>query len=376
MNEQDRFIFGGIFLGHNEENLINEASTFITTCYHELNKTKEEIEERIAKIVDDIQVKGYYTHTLEELEHGSKMAWRNSNRCIGRLFWDRLRVIDARDLNSEHAIFEMLKSHIQTATNGGKIIPTITVFRQTMKELPTIRILNHQLIRYAGYEKKEGVIGDSASVDFTRFCQSLGWDGEGTAFDLLPLVVQIDNQPPKWVKLPKDLVQEVAIHHPRQDIFGEVPVKWYAVPVVSDMELEIGGIRYTAAPFNGWYMGTEIGARNLADESRYNLLPLVARQLGLNTDSNRSLWRDKALVELNEAVLHSFYESGVSIVDHHTAAQQFNVFERNECKVDREVTGRWSWLIPPVSPATTKIFHKRYNDKVVTPNFFRRDCAY
>ena len=27
------------------------------------------------------------------------------------------------------------------------------------------------------------------------------------------------------------------------------------------------------APFNGWYMGTEIGARNLADADRYDLLP-------------------------------------------------------------------------------------------------------
>ena len=36
-------------------------------------------------------------------------------------------------------------------------------------------------------------------------------------------------------------------------------MKWYGVPMISDMRLEIGGISYTAAPFNGWYMGTEIG---------------------------------------------------------------------------------------------------------------------
>ena len=39
------------------------------------------------------------------------------------------------------------------------------------------------------------------------------------------------------------------------------------------MCLEIGGICYPAAPFNGWYMGTEIGARNLADTDRYDQLP-------------------------------------------------------------------------------------------------------
>ena len=63
--------------------------------------------------------------------------------------------------------------------------------------------------------------------------------------------------------------------------------------------LEIGGIMYTAAPFNGWYMGTEIGARNLADEGRYNKLPLIAKLMGQDTSSETTLWRDRALVELN-----------------------------------------------------------------------------
>ena len=76
--------------------------------------------------------------------------------------------------------------------------------------------------------------------------------------------------------------------------------------MISDMRLEIGGISYTAAPFNGWYMGTEIGARNLADHDRYNLLPAVAEMMDLDTSRNGTLWKDKALVELNVAVLHSF----------------------------------------------------------------------
>ena len=33
-----------------------------------------------------------------------------------------------------------------------------------------------------------GVIGDSHSAVFTDFCQELGWQGEGTNFDVLPLV--------------------------------------------------------------------------------------------------------------------------------------------------------------------------------------------
>ena len=54
--------------------------------------------------------------------------------------------------------------------------------------------------------------------------------------------------------------------------FDELKLKWYAVPGVSCLMLEIGGLRFTAAPFNGWYLVTEIGARDLGDPMRYNML--------------------------------------------------------------------------------------------------------
>jgi nitric oxide synthase oxygenase domain/subunit len=53
------------------------------------------------------------------------------------------------------------------------------------------------------------------------------------------------------------------------------------------MRLTIGGVQYPLAPFNGWYMGTEIGARNLADADRYDMLPTVAARLGLDTSRSR-----------------------------------------------------------------------------------------
>ena len=49
-------------------------------------------------------------------------------------------------------------------------------------------------------------------------------------------------------------------------------LKWYGVPAVANMLTDIGGIEYPGAPFNGWYMGTEIGSRDLCDISRYNIL--------------------------------------------------------------------------------------------------------
>jgi len=352
----------------NKTTLLQEAVSFIQTCYQELDKKSSETAIRIQEIETTITETGSYQHTEEELIHGAKMAWRNANRCIGRLFWDRMNVVDARHVRESDAIFDTLIQHIRMATNGGKIQPLITIFRGNNPHEQPLRIWNHQLLRYAGYVTPNGVIGDPASQDFTTACMNLGWQGKGTAFDLLPLVIQVGDHPPRWYDIPEDCVMEVPIVHPQLALFDE-PVKWYAVPIISDMCLEIGGITYTAAPFNGWYMGTEVGARNLADEDRYNLLPMIARNMGLDRRSNRTLWKDRALVELNVAVLHSYNERGVSIVDHHTAASQFKSFERNEQHAGRELTGRWSWLIPPLSPATTHIFHSGYSDKLVKPSF-------
>ena len=86
-------------------------------------------------------------------------------------------------------------------------------------------------------------------------------------------------------------------------------LKWHALPALSGMRLEIGGVNYTAAPFNGWYMGTEIGARDFADASRYNVLPVIAEKMGLDTRSERSLWIDRALLG-DECGGHSLVRRG------------------------------------------------------------------
>jgi len=351
------------------ENVLIEAEKFIRSSYKELKKSEKEIEDRLCQIKQQISKYGYYEHTKLELEYGAKLAWRNSNRCIGRLFWNQLEVIDKRQVTSEDEIFKALCNHIKLATNNGRIKPIITVFPQKHMN-SSIRIWNHQLFRYAGYETGEGIIGDPDSIELTNVCMELGWEPKYGKFDLLPIVIQINDTTPKLYEIPQDIIMEVSMKHPDYDWFADLQLKWYAVPIISNMRMEIGGISYTAAPFNGWYMGTEIGARNLADENRYNMLPQIGSLMGLDIYSNQSLWKDKALVELNVAVLHSYKNSGVTIVDHHTAAYQFKKFEEKESAIGRNVTGNWTWLIPPVSPATTHIFHKPYKNVIEKPNYF------
>lgn len=360
-----------------QQELWTEAEAFLTICYKELGKTEADLKNRLAKVKESIENTGFYEHTLDELEHGTRMAWRNSNRCIGRLFWQSLHVFDARKAETVDEIKSSVYNHIQFATNGGKIRPVITIFKPYQSEKNQMRIWNHQLIRYAGYETETGeVIGDPHSIHFTKRSIELGWRGNGTAFDLLPIVIQINGQKPEWFELPQEMVLEVPISHPEYQWFSDLGLKWYAVPIISEMKLEIGGIEYKAAPFNGWYMGTEIGARNFADENRYNMLPTIAEKLELDMSRNMNLWKDRALVELNIAVLHSYREAGVSIVDHHTASQQFKLFEQSEADAGRHLTGDWDWLIPPVSPATTHIFHHSYENTINKPNYFYQPSLY
>lgn len=359
-----------------QKNRIEAVEHFIKASYRELGKSDRETDHRLCEIHEEITEHGYYVHTFEELQHGARMAWRNSNRCVGRLFWESLQVLDARHCETVEDMAAALFRHIEFATNGGIIRPTVSIFRPQVTSDTQIRIWNEQLIRYAGYETGQGTIGDPISIGLTSICQKLGWKGKGTHFDVLPLVLQMGNQPPQLFEIPPDIVAEVPLTHPEISAFADLQLKWYGLPVVSNMRLEIGGIDYPAAPFNGWYMGTEIGARNLADAQRYNLLPKLADLMGLDRSREATLWKDKALIELNIAVLHSFKERGVTIVDHHTASQQFQRFEQREHRNGRDITGDWTWLIPPISPAATHIFHSAYEDRVESPNFFYQEKPY
>ena len=327
---------------------------------------------RLAHIQREIELTGIYWQSLDEVAYGAKLAWRNSTRCIGRLQWRNLEVRDMRHLSSAEDIFEACVEHLCIATNRGRIRSMITVFAPQVPDQPGICIWNPQLIRYAGYRQPDGtILGDPAQVQLTDYLSHLGWRRrEKTAFDILPLIIQMPGQAPKFFELPDHTILEVPILHPDYAWFGELNLKWYALPVISNMRLEIGGISYSAAPFNGWYMGTEIGARNLGDQARYNLLPVIAKKLNLNMQSKDSLWKDRALVELNIAVLYSFRLAGVTMVDHHTASKQFMVFEEQERKAQRRVFGDWGWLVPPMSGSTMEVFHHPYENRILTPNFF------
>lgn len=366
--------------------LYSEAEAFVVSmaednkACHSLKRAGG-MESRLRAISAEIENTGIYTHTAEELQFGARLAWRNSNRCIGRHLWRSLEVRDLRGLNSlenpEEAITESLKTHLKDAFNGGRIKSIISVFAPRRPDgSDAVRIANHQLTRYAGFRLADGkILGDPHSVELTDQCLAQGWRPlEQTAFTPLPwqFVIEGKRTPIREVfgRNP-DLFQEVTLTHPEISGFEGLGLKWYAVPLLSDMAMKIGGLIYPFAPFNGFYMGTEIGARNLADQDRYNALPAVAGLLELDTTTNRSLWRDRAMVELNRAVLHSFDQAGITIGDHHALGEQFEAFCQAESRKERDVKGDWSWLSPPMSASQTPQFHRSFDNEVVQhTNFF------
>jgi nitric oxide synthase oxygenase domain/subunit/ferredoxin-NADP reductase/CRP-like cAMP-binding protein len=326
--------------------------------------------ERIELASQQIQELGTWVKTAEELGFAARVAWRNAARCVGRLYWKGLHLRDCRDVSHPDAIAQSLFEHMRFAWNGGDLRPAITVFSPGNRQRPGPRIWNPQLLRYAGLRLRSGKqIGDPAQNALTLKIMTLGWEPEGTDFDLLPLVIQTQEHGPKLYELPEDCKREVELSHPQHPWLSRRKLKWYALPAVSDMALDAGGMMYPFAPFNGWYLDCEIAARNLTDSNRYNLLPEIAESMGLDISNDRTLWRDKAMLMLHEAVLHSYDRAGVKMADHHNVCHEFLEFCRNEQADGREPFGKWMWLVPPFSSSATPLYQEPFRDIAIKPAY-------
>ena len=343
---------------------VDAAHAFLEQFHAETNPAYP-LRRRLRRVRAEIERTGTYVHTGAEVEFGAKVAWRNAARCIGRLYWHGLHVRDRRAVHSPSAVADECAAHLRACTRGGRIRSTITVFAPDRPGQPGPRIINDQLVRYAGHRTSSGAIrGDAGQVELTEHALALGWqppDPPGR-FDVLPLLISAGGAAPEVYELPRNAVLEVPLVHPEFAWFADLRLRWHAVPAISNMPLSVGGITYPAAPFNGWYLGTEIGARNLADPERYDLLPVVAERMGIAGGSERTLWRDRAVIELVRAVQHSFDVAGVTMSDHHEEARRFLKHVAKEERAGRGCPADWSWIVPPISGALTPVFHRYYDE--------------
>ncbi|XP_063002916.1 nitric oxide synthase, inducible [Elgaria multicarinata webbii] len=353
------------------DELLRQATEFVNRFYDALKEPNIGRLRRLEAVAEEIERTGTYQLTGDELIFATKQAWRNAPRCVGRIQWSNLQVFDARSCATAKEMFEHLCRHLQYSTNGGNIRSAITVFPQRTDGKHDFRIWNSQLIRYAGYQMPDGsIMGDPANVEFTQLCIQLGWKAKYGRFDVVPWILQANGQDPELFELPPELVLDVPMEHPTYEWFKELDLKWYAVPAVSNMLLEVGGLEFTACPFNGWYVGTEIGVRDFCDVQRYNILQDVGRRMGLETNKLSSLWKDKAVIEVNIAVLHSFQKQNVTIMDHHSATESFMKYMQNEYRLRGGCPADWVWLVPPISGSITPLFHQEMLNYILSPFYY------
>ncbi|ELK15498.1 Nitric oxide synthase, brain [Pteropus alecto] len=353
------------------EQLFPLAKEFIDQYYSSIKRFGSKAHmERLDEVNKEIEITSTYQLKDTELIYGAKHAWRNASRCVGRIQWSKLQVFDARDCTTAHGMFNYICNHIKYATNKGNLRSAITIFPQRIDSKHDFRVWNSQLIRYAGYKQPDGsILGDPASVELTEICMQQGWKPPRGRFDVLPLLLQANGNDPELFQIPPELVLEVPIRHPKLEWFKDLGLKWYGLPAVANMLLEIGGLEFSACPFSGWYMGTEIGVRDYCDNSRYNILEEVAKKMNLDMRKTSSLWKDQALVEINIAVLYSFQSDKVTIVDHHSATESFIKHMENEYRCRGGCPADWVWIVPPMSGSITPVFHQEMLNYRLTPSF-------
>lgn len=236
--------------------------------------------------------------------------------------------------------------HLRLATMGENLQSVMTIFRPRQRnETWGVRFWNIQFTAYACYETEDGgFMGDPATKHLTKaLIEKMGWipPEPRSQWDLLPLVIEKDGEPPKMYELPSCYSVQIMITHPTNEAFNQLGLRWHAVPTISNFAVKIGGIDYVCNAFNGWYVEMEI-ARDLWE--RMEKQKEISRCFNLDVEDDTSNWQEIGFAELNRAIVYSFRKAKMSIVDHQTVCKQFLTHLDREKKVGREVPGQWSWI--------------------------------
>lgn len=183
--------------------------------------------------------------------------------------------------------------------------------------------------------------------------ERFGWAGPNSgankgAYDYLPLIMQVDpNEPPELLEVPVSRAPPVFIRHYQHPELASLNMQWYPIPAVCALDMSIGGLVYTAVPFNGWYANTEV-VRDLTDEGRYNMLKPIAVALGFDADTKPGqapLWIDYVMAIMSMAVYESFKSSKIAIIDHHNLINMFYKWYNDEMKHRKYCPVNWKWVI-------------------------------
>ena len=98
----------------------------------------------------------------------------------------------------------------------------------------------------------------------------------------------------------------------------------------------------------------------------------AADALGFDRATNRSLWVDRVVLELNTGVLHSFSTAGISIVDQHTVSEQFMTHFKDEMTNRGGCPTDWVWTVPSTSGSLTAVWHQETLHYHLSPSVLRQ----
>ncbi|OIW33174.1 hypothetical protein CONLIGDRAFT_666516 [Coniochaeta ligniaria NRRL 30616] len=338
-------------------------SSRIAKAKNEITSTSKRVQKTDNGHVSSELVGGVWQQTLEEIEHGVKLCWKHSKRCIMRSEYMSIKVVDFRQVKTSKEMGEVLLKGMKDAYRQGDIIVTAFVFapRQQGKSGPMI--WNDNLLSYAGYRQPDGtILGNPATVNLTEEIIRLGWKPPNlkTRWDILPIVTMAEDHSPKITPIPEDWFPSVQIRHPDEEhtlAFDKLGLRWTSAAALSRLGFDIGGVQYTAAPFIGYWLDAEVGVRNLADESSYNVLPSVVKALGLLPMNHKlddlPAYEKLAHLQVAQSVLNrvvnwSYRQVKVRMMDTLTASSMYCEFD-NKHLAERgfRLPADSHWLSPP-----------------------------
>ncbi len=108
--------------------LLREAIEFIHLYYHERSDEMQgtdgfvSCDEQISVIKESIYATGTYVHTFDELQHGTRVAWRNAPKCSNRKYWQQLKLLDQRMATSNKEMFNSCIQHLTKVVSDPKCV--------------------------------------------------------------------------------------------------------------------------------------------------------------------------------------------------------------------------------------------------------------
>ena len=91
--------------------------------------------------------------------------------------------------------------------------------------------------------------------------------------------------------------------------------------------------------------------------------------MGLDMSGDlKELVRDRALIEMNVAVLSSFDKERITIIDHFTASESFIRHYNKEMETRGFIAGDWVWVTPPIGGSVNQVFHQEMVSFFIKPN--------